>query len=95
MSEPQPPSALRRSCFLCESVGILTVANSPEPLSVMRRGAPKNYPVCRDCHHTHYQALQRGLRTMFDRLFGVEGINGRANMRRRVVRTARHPAVTQ
>lgn len=55
-------------CYICEGVGINTVADSSEPIVV----DGIKFKVCKDCHLTHTRALERGARTMFDRLFSAE-----------------------
>lgn len=67
-------------CYICEGLGINTVADSPEPIIVN----DKKFKVCIDCHSLHVKALDRGLRTMFDRLFpDVKRIRARADTRPR------------
>lgn len=69
-------------CYICEGVGIHTVADAPEPIVVN----DTKFNVCNDCALTHQRALSRGVRTMFDRLFpDVKRIRARADARPRAV----------
>ena len=71
-------------CYICEGIGIHTVADAPEPIVVN----DTSYAVCKDCSLTHARAISHGVRTMFDRLFpDVKNIKARANSRPRGVST--------
>lgn len=69
-------------CYICEEIGINTVADNPEPLVVH----DAKFNVCKGCYNLHHAALQRGLRTMFDRLFpaNFRNIKARATHKPRV-----------
>lgn len=64
-----------RKCFLCETVGIMTVADSPKPITA----GEKSYAVCQGCYVTHHRAIDRGVRTMLDRMLNMNAIKARAN----------------
>lgn len=78
-----------RKCFLCDAVGIQTIANSPQPIVV----SDKSFVVCNDCYNSHEKALQRGLRTMFERLFPSDfrKIKARADARPRAIKQDEPP----
>lgn len=73
-----------RKCFLCDAVGIQTVANSQQPIVIN----DKQIHACTDCYNNHHRALERGLRTMFERLFPADfrKIKARADAKPRAVK---------
>lgn len=77
-----------RKCFLCDAVGIKTTANSPQPIIIN----DKSFMACIDCYNNHHRAIQRGLRTMFERLFPADfrKIKARADARPRAVKQDGH-----
>lgn len=86
------PNAAPRRCFLCETEGILTLADggvlAAGPIRVDLPGTDgspqqKQYPVCKGCFKDHYRALERRVPTAFDEFFALPEVDGRADQQPR------------